>query len=56
MEPSKYMKIIVERGKVHELDAMIENHFSSDGPVHYAAILTEEQVQNSNTKRSWDDA
>ena len=39
-----YMKIIFEKGKVKELDEMIQKHFTLDGPIHYVASMTQEEV------------
>ena len=45
MNERPYMKIIFEKGKVKELDEMIQKHFTLEGPVFYAEILTEEQMK-----------
>ena len=44
MNERPYMKIIFEKGKVKELDDMIANHFTLDGPIHCVASMTQEEV------------
>ena len=44
MNERPYMKIIFEKGKEKELDDMIANHFTLDGPIHCVASMTQEEV------------
>ena len=44
MNERPYMKIIFKKNEVKELDDMIAKHLTLDGPIHYVAAMTQEEV------------
>lgn len=44
MTKRPYMKVILKKNEVKELDDMIAKHFNLDGPIHYVASMTQEEV------------